>query len=603
LGAVRLLGPGPQNRVAADSTYTYVYDAEGNLTERKFASGGATDQTYVWDHKNRLTKVENYAAGLVAETIDYRYDAAGGLVRRSVTPAGQTATVEHYAMEGGRRALALDAAGNVKQRYAYAPSGEVLVDQAFATTGAETQLTTPLADHQGSPRVLYGGASNTAPGVRQSVDYAPFGRITEVRDDAGAPTTAALDAAFGHHGSLQDQDTGLQLKGARWYSPGTGRFVSVDPIQDGTNWYAFAGNDPVNQSDPTGLKAIWSDPRNTLSAPSYKLQSTSFDTSLRTSVPRAPSSTQQIGLASTGYTPYSPPPAAPKVRFTAALSPTGQAVRDYHDWQDARRVANANAYELVDIAGRNRGAWEQVKLWDNDVVAQNATNLINTGSSIPGAVYGAAGTAIADNVGVSRLESARTAKDFYGKPLNGGEQFTELVMGGFQIGTTAVGLKTPVMRAAGGLRTVPPLQSGILNVADNGIDLSTYRIHGNPAVTWVDEAASMSVEARLYNSGAEGARSNVSTRLLQAPSIPRTVDGRVSAVRFDGESPGMLIDRKLAVVTSPKAQSQALRQSDALRQNSLRGMWEVPDTTQASRARNMFAKLGVDNIDVRVAPR
>jgi hypothetical protein len=108
----------------------------------------------------------------------------------------------------------VNAAGNVKQRYAYAPSGEVLVDQAFATGGAETQLTTPLADHQGSPRILYGGASNAAPAVRQSVDYAPFGRITEIRDSTGAPTTSALDAAFGHRGSLWDQETGLQLKSA-----------------------------------------------------------------------------------------------------------------------------------------------------------------------------------------------------------------------------------------------------------------------------------------------------------------------------------------------------------------------------------------------------
>jgi hypothetical protein len=74
-------------------------------------------------------------------------------------------------------------------------------------------------------------------------------------------------------------------------------------------------------------------------------------------------------------------------------------------------------------------------------------------------------------------------------------------------------------------------------------------------------------------------------------------------VRFDGEAPGVLIDRKLAVVTSPKAQSQALRQSAALRQNGLRGVWEVPDEAQAARARRMFATLGIDNIDVQVVPR
>jgi RHS repeat-associated protein len=290
-------------------------------------------------------------------------------VRRSVDPAGTPpAVIEHYALEGGRRTLALDAASNVKQRYAYAPSGEVLVDQAFAASGAETQLTTPLADHQGSPRILYGGAPNSAPAVRQSVDYAPFGRVTEIRDAAGQVTTSALDAAFGHHGSLVDPKTGLQYKSegsdGRWYSPDLGRFVSVDPIQDGSNWYAFAGNDPVNQSDPTGLRAEWTDPRNTLSSthrnliasqpltsPGYKLQPTSFDTSLRTSAGPKVNTTQNIGLASTSYTPYSPP-ATPV--FQQALSPTGQAVRNYIE---AQRQASAVAAIEARAATQERSVW------------------------------------------------------------------------------------------------------------------------------------------------------------------------------------------------------------------------------------------------------
>ena len=109
----------------------------------------------------------------------------------------------------------------------------------------------------------------------------------------------------------------------------------------------------------------------------------------------------------------------------------------------------------------------------------------------------------------------------------------------------------------------------------------------------------MSAEARAYNSGAQGARSNLLTRQPQAPSI----QGPARPVRFDGEVPGLLIDRKLAVVTSPKAANQALRQSAALRQNGLRGLWEVPDAAQAARAQKMFSQLGIDNIDVRVVPR
>lgn len=113
----------------------------------------------------------------------------------------------------------------------------------------------------------------------------------------------------------------------------------------------------------------------------------------------------------------------------------------------------------------------------------------------------------------------------------------------------------------------------------------------------------MSTEAREYNSAAQGARSSVVTRLPQAPSIVLREGDKLRSVRFDGEAPGLVIDRKLSVVTSPKAQSQALRQSAALRQNGLRGLWEVPHETQALRARRMLADLGINNIQVRVVPR
>lgn len=40
---------------------------------------------------------------------------------------------------------------------------------------------------------------------------------------------------------------------ARWYDPGTGQFLSVDPdLAETDQPYAYAGDDPVNESDPTG---------------------------------------------------------------------------------------------------------------------------------------------------------------------------------------------------------------------------------------------------------------------------------------------------------------------------------------------------------------
>ncbi len=60
---------------------------------------------------------------------------------------------------------------------------------------------------------------------------------------------------FGYKGMLYDETTGLYNARARWYDPEVGRFISEDPIGlgGGMNQYAFAGNDPINGSDPSGL--------------------------------------------------------------------------------------------------------------------------------------------------------------------------------------------------------------------------------------------------------------------------------------------------------------------------------------------------------------
>jgi hypothetical protein len=50
---------------------------------------------------------------------------------------------------------------------------------------------------------------------------------------------------------------GLQDNNARDYSPATGRFISADPTGtagSGDNLYAYAGNDTVDNSDPSGLQ-------------------------------------------------------------------------------------------------------------------------------------------------------------------------------------------------------------------------------------------------------------------------------------------------------------------------------------------------------------
>ncbi|MGW1268551.1 ricin-type beta-trefoil lectin domain protein [Streptomyces sp. NPDC002491] len=62
----------------------------------------------------------------------------------------------------------------------------------------------------------------------------------------------------GFHTGDEDNETGLTHMGAREYDPGTGRFVSADPVLDDSdplqaNGYSYANNNPVTHADPSGL--------------------------------------------------------------------------------------------------------------------------------------------------------------------------------------------------------------------------------------------------------------------------------------------------------------------------------------------------------------
>lgn len=53
------------------------------------------------------------------------------------------------------------------------------------------------------------------------------------------------------------RQTGFYYYRARYYDPKIGRFISEDPIgfRGGINFYAYVENNPVNDTDPTGLQA------------------------------------------------------------------------------------------------------------------------------------------------------------------------------------------------------------------------------------------------------------------------------------------------------------------------------------------------------------
>ena len=58
---------------------------------------------------------------------------------------------------------------------------------------------------------------------------------------------------FGYLGKPYNADTELYDYGFRDYSPEVSRFITVDPIRDGRNWFCYVVNDPVNYVDLLGL--------------------------------------------------------------------------------------------------------------------------------------------------------------------------------------------------------------------------------------------------------------------------------------------------------------------------------------------------------------
>lgn len=77
-------------------------------------------------------------------------------------------------------------------------------------------------------------------------------------------------------------------------------------------------------------------------------------------------------------------------------------------------------------------------------------------------------------------------------------------------------------------------------------------------------------------------------------------DGSKRPVKFDGVQGEYVIDRKLKIVDAPRARAQLLRQAQALSEQRLIGVWEVPTVAQKVKALKLLREMKVTNINVRV---
>ena len=219
------------NQLTADANFAYQYDDNGNLTRKTLLATGNFMQ-YTYDTENRLTKVENFAAGnpTAVATSTYRYDGLG----RRIEKVGNGIT-RRYVYDGEDILLEYDGSNVLQARYTHGPG----IDEPIAVTKGEATFFYHQ-DALGSVTDLTDAAGATA----KSYSYDAYGTILE------SPGT--LDQPYTYTGREFDSESGLYYYRARYYDPTTGRFLQKDPILS-VNLYPYVVGNPVNLLDPLGF--------------------------------------------------------------------------------------------------------------------------------------------------------------------------------------------------------------------------------------------------------------------------------------------------------------------------------------------------------------
>ena len=228
---------GINNQLLSDGIYNYQYDNEGNRTKRtEIATSKVTE--YVWDYRNRLTKVLlKDAGGVVTKTIEYSYDVNNERIGKKINGV----TLERYIYDQNQISLVFDGVGNQTHRYLYgAEVDQVLADEV---SGDTRWL---LADYEGTIKDVVNGSGV----ILDHISYDSFGKVIN--------QTSSIELRYGYTGREQDSETGLDYYRARYYDSSVGRFISEDPSGFGagdSNLNRYVANNPISLIDSSGQEA------------------------------------------------------------------------------------------------------------------------------------------------------------------------------------------------------------------------------------------------------------------------------------------------------------------------------------------------------------
>ena len=232
-----------------------VTDAVGNTTEIR-------DLLLTYNQAGRISQIENTTTG---EITSYYYNAFGQRTRK-VSSAG---TSLFYYDSNGHLIAESDLGKSLVSKYLWAddmPVAQDAITQITTTTGKGKNRVTTITyenefvylhtDNIYTPR----RATNALGELVWEWDYDSFGVVTADTDPDGNDATLEMMLRF--PGQYFDVESGLHYNYFRTYDPGTGRYVTSDPIglHGGFNTYAFVSGNPLRYVDFLGLEitGTWS---------------------------------------------------------------------------------------------------------------------------------------------------------------------------------------------------------------------------------------------------------------------------------------------------------------------------------------------------------